>query len=92
MEKIEIGDTVYLKSGSPKMTVFAIAKGRASVVWNHYATGIIREQKVSLKALVKTIGSVSPTRRSYNRSRGRGPELNYEHPGFEGFEDHEFQN
>lgn len=54
-EQIEIGDVVQLTSGSPRMTVFAIRKGRASVVWNHYPTGIVREQAISLKALVKPV-------------------------------------
>lgn len=53
MDKIQVGDVVQLTSGSPRMTVFAIRKGRASVVWCHYATGIVRERTVSLKALVK---------------------------------------
>ena len=52
-EEIQVGDVVQLTSGSPRMTVFAIRKGRAAVVWNHYPTGIIREQTISLKALVK---------------------------------------
>lgn len=53
MGEIQIGDVVQLTSGSPRMTVFAIRKGRASVVWNHYPTGVVREQTISLKALVK---------------------------------------
>ena len=52
-KEIQIGDVVQLTSGSPRMTVFAIRKGRASVVWSHYSTGIVREKTVSLKALVK---------------------------------------
>ena len=53
VDEIQIGDVVQLTSGSPRMTVFAIRRGRASVVWNHYPTGIVREQAISLKALVK---------------------------------------
>lgn len=41
--EIQIGDIVQLASGSPRMTVFAIRKGRASVVWNHYPTGVVRD-------------------------------------------------
>jgi uncharacterized protein YodC (DUF2158 family) len=63
-EEIQVGDVVQLTSGSPRMTVFAIRKGRASVVWNHYETGIIREKTISLKALVKP----GPIQRRYVRN------------------------
>lgn len=53
-DQIKVGDIVQLMSGSPRMTVFAVRKARASCVWNHYPTGVIREQTISLKALVKT--------------------------------------
>lgn len=33
MEEIKAGDVVYLKSGSPKMTVRWVEKGRAAVTW-----------------------------------------------------------
>lgn len=67
MEKIQVGDIVSLVSGSPRMTVFNISKGRAAVVWSHYATGIVRERRISLKALVKS--AVYVNRKSYNKTR-----------------------
>lgn len=54
MDEIKVGDVVQLASGSPRMTVYSITKGRAYVVWCHYATGIIRDRRISLRALVKT--------------------------------------
>ena len=86
MSEIQVGDIVQLISGSPRMTVYGISKGRAAVVWCHYMTGVVRTQRISLKALVK---SSSYVRRA--KSYSRGPDLDTFDDNFSGFEDHEFQ-
>ena len=56
---LEIGDAVYLHSGSPKMTIVAIMKNFqgvevANVVWMGFRTAELREAQIPVAALVRT--------------------------------------
>jgi uncharacterized protein YodC (DUF2158 family) len=54
MDKIVEGDTVYLKSGSPKMTVVKVGELTAAVIYCAYGTNnIVRDDFVPLIALRK---------------------------------------
>jgi uncharacterized protein YodC (DUF2158 family) len=74
-EEIQVGDVVQLISGSPSMVVFRISKGRAAVCWSHYATGVIREQRIPIKALLKKAPYAKPERKAYTRGADRFAEM-----------------
>lgn len=54
-ERVQIlaGDTVHIKSGSPRMTITAVAKTRARVVYCAFGTNTVIECSVPLIALEK---------------------------------------
>lgn len=56
---LEIGNAVYLRSGSQKMTIVAILQNFqgvevANVVWMGYGTTELREAQIPVAALVRT--------------------------------------
>jgi uncharacterized protein YodC (DUF2158 family) len=51
--KIVVGDIVYVKSGSPRMTVASISRGRANVVYCPFTTNTVMEVRVPLTVLRK---------------------------------------
>ena len=51
---VVLGDVVYLKSGSPKMTVERIddaEQARVTVVWMQFETGRVQRETFPLEAL-----------------------------------------
>ena len=58
-EPLKVGDAVYLRSGSQKMTIIAILMNFqgvevANVVWMGYGTAELRDAQIPIAALVKT--------------------------------------
>jgi uncharacterized protein YodC (DUF2158 family) len=51
MKKMKVGDTVYLKSGSPRLTIAAIDGDQARVAW--VSDGTLQETYFPLICLVK---------------------------------------
>lgn len=47
------GDIVYLKSGSPRMTVLSCVNGQVSVIWSDYNSKKIERDTIPDIALVK---------------------------------------
>jgi hypothetical protein len=51
---MQVGDVVYLKSGSPRLTILDIDDDQAEVGYFHYSTGIFHQiEDVPLTCLTK---------------------------------------
>lgn len=49
--KLAVGEVVRIKSGSQKMTIASIRKGRANCVYSEYHSGQVFEYKIPIAVL-----------------------------------------